>query len=167
MIEFHAYEKEYESFYRALYFSALSKYDKIICKSALLAGEENLLNPNCNKIIVKKFGAEIGLISFYVEKTYCYISGFIISDLHKGKGIGSIVLRELEKYLKDIQVEKVFLSTMRKNILGIKFYLKNGYEIIEKPELFSKEKNAFQDKNIIFFIKSIDKNIVAKYNSYK
>lgn len=167
MIEFDEYNVEDENFYRALYLSALSKYDKIVSKSAIAAGEKNLIDPNCIKIIVKKTGEKIGIISFFIEKPYCHISGFIISDLYKGSGIGSIVLNELEKYLVDIEIEKIILSTMRKNILGIKFYLKNGYEIIEKSDFCLDVNNSFERKNIIFFEKSIDKNILAKYNSYK
>jgi len=49
---------------------------------------------------------------------------------HRGKGIASIVLKELEKWAAELNYKKCILETGKKQPEAIELYKKNGYIII-------------------------------------
>lgn len=52
-------------------------------------------------------------------------------SLEKSKGIGGKILLSLEKAAKQLGYQYIYLETRKNNKNAIKFYLKNGYNIIE------------------------------------
>ena len=48
----------------------------------------------------------------------------------RGKGIATIVLQELEKWAKELRMEKCMLETGKRQPEAIALYTKNGYRLI-------------------------------------
>ena len=53
-----------------------------------------------------------------------------VSPEHRGKGIATLVLQELEKWCKELRFEKCILETGEKQPEAVKLYQKNKYKII-------------------------------------
>lgn len=51
-------------------------------------------------------------------------------DSHRGKGIASQVLNELELWAKDLNYKKCVLETGKRQLEAVQLYLKNNYRII-------------------------------------
>ena len=56
-----------------------------------------------------------------------YISTVGISSLSQGKGVGKLLLKELEETCKKARVRKIWLMVGHINHDAVLFYLKNGY----------------------------------------
>jgi N-acetylglutamate synthase-like GNAT family acetyltransferase len=50
----------------------------------------------------------------------------------RGRGIGTSILQQLEKYAREVQAHTIVLNA-RAGVLG--FYQKSGYEVVEKGEI--------------------------------
>jgi GNAT superfamily N-acetyltransferase len=59
------------------------------------------------------------------------IKRMFVSDQMRGKGIGSLLLKELEFWAKELSVEKLILETGKRQVEAIALYHKNGYKITE------------------------------------
>jgi putative acetyltransferase len=70
-----------------------------------------------------------GAFKLYEEKT-TEIKRMFVPPQHRGKGIASLVLAELEKWCKELNYEKCILETGKKQPEAIKLYHKNNYKII-------------------------------------
>jgi len=58
------------------------------------------------------------------------IKRMYVPPQHRGKGIASLVLLELEKWCKELNYEKCILETGKKQPEAIKLYQKNNYKVI-------------------------------------
>ena len=61
---------------------------------------------------------------------------------HRGKGIASIVLKELESWCKEQGYKKCILETGKKQPEAIELYKKNGYKIIANYGQYSTVANS-------------------------
>ena len=61
---------------------------------------------------------------------------------HRGKGIASIVLKELESWCKELGYKKCILETGKKQPEAIELYKKNGYIIIPNYGQYSTIANS-------------------------
>lgn len=68
---------------------------------------------------VKQFSAD----SMEVKRMY-------VPPQHRGKGIASIVLKELEKWCRELNYKRCILETGKKQPEAIELYKKNNYTII-------------------------------------
>ncbi|MGL5087979.1 MAG: GNAT family N-acetyltransferase [Cetobacterium sp.] len=64
-------------------------------------------------------------------KNEAFLYGFSTPIEERGKGYGKILLKESQKELKKINIEKIYLTVDPKNITAVKMYEKDGYVIIE------------------------------------
>ena len=118
------------------------------------------------KKIVKDCSKNLYNINLYKNKTKIANYNFIIDDNSvtinnlevkiKNKGIGSIILNNIEKYTKNIyNVNKVNLLAWQDSSSDnvINFFKKNGYKIIDKND------NGYDDSLIIYDLYHFEKDI--------
>ncbi|MEM1627769.1 MAG: GNAT family N-acetyltransferase [Desulfurococcaceae archaeon] len=72
-------------------------------------------------------GEVTGFTIAYKKRNAAYIESIAVDESARGKGIGSMLLSELEKTLAKKGVEKVYLSVKSWNIAALNFYLGKGY----------------------------------------
>ena len=115
------YKEEFKEFYFEKKLEEVKKYNGKI----LLYEEEN-------KIV----GLVIGCINNEEEETTEFkvpkrgrITELVVSQNSRSKGIGTILLKEMEKYLKSVGCLDVLLGVLAYNEDAIEFYKKNGYHI--------------------------------------
>lgn len=84
----------------------------------------------------KIVGLVIGFINNEKEETIEYkvpkrgrITELVVSEKMRSKGIGTILLKEMEKYLKSVGCIDVLLGVLSYNEDAIEFYKKNGYHM--------------------------------------
>lgn len=84
----------------------------------------------------KVIGLVIGLINNDFNKTYDFevprrgrITELVVSKNARSRGIGTILLNEMEEYLKSIGCKDILLGVFAYNDKAIKFYEKNGYHM--------------------------------------
>jgi len=61
---------------------------------------------------------------------------------HRGKGIASKILTELEVWARELSFEKCILETGRMQPEAIRLYQKNGYKIIPNYEQYAEVENS-------------------------
>ncbi len=59
-----------------------------------------------------------------------HINYFFVNENYRSKGVGSILLKELENKVENIEETELLVNN--KNIRALKFYEKNGFKIKEK-----------------------------------
>ena len=74
----------------------------------------------------KLVGISLGSIMHWCTGTEYYIHEFCISREYQHKGLGTMFLREIEEYLRNISIDHVFLQT-NLNVPAYDFYKKNGF----------------------------------------
>lgn len=81
-------------------------------------------------------GLVIGFINNEKEETIEYkapkrgrITELVVSEKMRSKGIGTVLLKEMEKYLKSLGCIDVLLGVLSYNEDAIEFYKKNGYHM--------------------------------------
>ena len=64
----------------------------------------------------------------YGEKTACILHRLCVSPTVQNQGIGTAVLKHIEKQVKDLGFESIRLDVFSKNPKAMKLYEKNGYQ---------------------------------------
>ena len=84
----------------------------------------------------KIVGLVIGLVNNDKEETYEFkapkrgrISELVVSKTVRSKGIGTILLKSMEEYLKSIGCKDILIGVFAYNEKAINFYEKNGYRM--------------------------------------
>ena len=70
-----------------------------------------------------------GAIKQYEESTM-EVKRMFVPPIHRGKGIATIVLTELERWATELSFKKCVLETGKMQPEAISLYTKNGYKII-------------------------------------
>ncbi len=76
----------------------------------------------------------------YIESDKAQIRFFAIKENRQGKGIGTLLLKEMEKYAISMKINKIILQA-REN--AVSFYEKNGYQKRKKTHLLFGEIQHF------------------------
>lgn len=63
-------------------------------------------------------------------------------EKHRGKGIASLILNELEKWASELSFHSCMLETGIRQIEAVEFYKKNGYTIISNYGQYKGVKNS-------------------------
>ncbi len=63
-----------------------------------------------------------------VRETYGYITDMAVRKTHRGKGIGSKMLKEIFVWLKARRINSVQLAVADKNLVGYSFWTKHGFK---------------------------------------
>lgn len=98
----------------AAFFAQFNKIDKI---KHVVVGYENGLAIAC------------GAIKLYVDQTM-EVKRMFVDPEFRGKGIASLVLKELEDWAVELGYTKCILETGKKQPEAIRLYQKNKYELI-------------------------------------
>ncbi len=71
----------------------------------------------------------IGLITYVFLKNQCEI--IFLDSLEKGKGIGTILLQEVELNARRHRCDRVALVTTNDNLPALRFYQKRGFQLVK------------------------------------
>lgn len=83
-----------------------------------------LVDENNNLLSVAQYQGVIG-------RQEAFLYGFSTSLKERGKGYGKILLEDTHKKLKEIGIEKIYLTVDPQNKVAVNMYEKQGYEIEE------------------------------------
>ncbi len=91
---------------------------------------------------------EYAYIAFFFEGNACHVESIAVLPEKKGKGIGKILMKEMESICKTRGAVRVVLEVREKNYSAIKFYESLGYRksrIIENYYIipYRGSRNAF------------------------
>lgn len=78
--------------------------------------------------------AVMDLIDGYPEEQYAFIGFFMMKLSLQGKGEGSLLIGEILSYLQQLGYSAVRLGIDKNNANGIRFWTKNGFEILKEIE---------------------------------
>lgn len=99
--------------------------------------------PNLPSLFARKEGARVGALRFdpvdTSQKVACEIS-IIVSPEHRGKGIASEILIDIDPFLKRQGIEVIYARIKSHNIASIKAFKKAGYKEVSKGDIYLLEK---------------------------
>ncbi len=72
-------------------------------------------------------GLSLGHIKHWFSGTEYYIEEFCVRTERQGEGLGTEFIRSIEDFLREMDIEHIFLQTGRQ-MPAYGFYLKNGFE---------------------------------------
>ena len=75
---------------------------------------------------------DIASCSLYCNETVAFISNFSVKNEFANKGLGSKMMDEVKRFVKEQGCDKIELEVYKDNIKGIHFYKKN--EFLEKED---------------------------------
>lgn len=113
----------------------------------------NVKNEAFNYCIFK-YKKVIGVISGVLEnkKKSVWIKIFLLEEKFCNRGIGSNVLYEIEKKLRDSDFKIIYISVLKENILGLNFWNKSGYKPIVVK---NNENDLLKNKNYLILYKKL------------
>ncbi|ADI32553.1 GNAT family N-acetyltransferase [Staphylothermus hellenicus] len=80
-------------------------------------------------LVADYHGKVVGFLIAYRRHNKIYIDSLAVDPKHRGLGIGSKLLRELEERLRGKKKKTIYLSVKKDNYSALGFYLKNDYVI--------------------------------------
>lgn len=83
-------------------------------------------------LVYKEKNSILGFITYKVLEDYAIIGLLGVCDKHQGKGIGCALLNAVESELSNKQIKELRIPTQLQNKQACGFYVKSGYNIIEK-----------------------------------
>lgn len=89
-------------------------------------------------------GKILGSVKGYEENGTCYIGRLIVDDEYQNRGIGTALLRSIEKEFSDVTRFELF--TGKKSEKNLYLYHKNGYHILREEGLNEKTSIVFMEK---------------------
>ena len=124
------YEIELESFDEPYSFPLLKAYYYLAKELFIVAKEENEILGYALGIV--QYGYRGHVVSIAVRKGY------------REKGIGSLLLKNLENRFKTLNCTHSYLEVNYKNVPAIKFYSKQGYVVTKlQKNYYGRGKHAF------------------------
>jgi ribosomal protein S18 acetylase RimI-like enzyme len=66
------------------------------------------------------------------ERLQVYVEELAVHEEYRGKGIGALLMKELESWVREMGVKFIMLHVMPENVGGLHFYEKLEYEEIAK-----------------------------------
>ncbi|XXM73068.1 GNAT family N-acetyltransferase [Lysinibacillus sphaericus] len=88
---------------------------------------------NCSEldgfVIINKEDQIIGLITYVICNNECEIIS--LDSLEEGKGIGTILLQEVERAARQNKCGRVALVTTNDNVPALKFYQKRDFHLVK------------------------------------
>lgn len=80
--------------------------------------------------LVKYDKKVIGIFSLKYEKNKVYLFDFSVNNSYRGRGFGTIILKQILYELKEFGYSKLFLYALKDNKRAIKLYEKIGFKTI-------------------------------------
>jgi len=82
-------------------------------------------------LTINNIAVACGALKVQEEMSSVEIKRMFTVNKHRGKGLASIVLNELETWALELNYKKCILETGKRQTQAIRLYEKNNYEIIE------------------------------------
>lgn len=129
--------KTFEQIHEALIYCAGDLYNKKLNNKEFI---ENISNKYYKNGVVFKSIAEdqiTGMIAFYcnnITDKKAFLSMIVVKAEYQGKGVGGVLLKQMEKECSCLGMSYVVLEVDRTNKNAQGFYLLHGYQIIKKCE---------------------------------
>lgn len=106
---------------------------------------------NVNTVVVAyldKIAIGCGCFGIYNNTSVEIKRMFVISEMRKS-GIASLILKELEKWIKELEYKEILLETGKNMIGPLKLYKKNKYEIVNNYDPYIDIHNSICMKKIL------------------
>lgn len=101
--------------------------------------KKHIAEKGSDVLCAKISGKIVGFISYSILKNRVgQIGLFAVNDKYSRIGIGSLLLKKCIQSLKNVGIESLLVVTQGRNIQGNQFYIKSGFEIINKSIWFHK-----------------------------
>ena len=109
-----------------------------------IMSDNYLLKNNDNIVVVLDDNEElIGYIIFHIQEDFTDIYKIFVRENDRKKGVGSSLLREVEKLSKRFHSKKIMIEVRSKNILAINFYNNFGFnKISERNDYYENPKDT-------------------------
>ena len=107
------------------FFSPESKYPFKFKKWVQLHYSKN--NINTTTIVLKYNEWVIGHVSLKTKKERTEILHLFVDSKYRKKGLGSILLKEIENYRNDLKIDSIAAKVQKKNIAFKKVLERSGY----------------------------------------
>ena len=104
--------------------------------------KSELESPNSYYIVIKNNSKIIGFAGIKVSPPDCDIMNIVIKKDFRNQGFGSLLLEELIKLSKSLDVQNIFLEVNEQNLPAISLYNKLGLKKISTRKNYYKENNA-------------------------
>ncbi len=65
------------------------------------------------------------------EEEYVYLDDLSVTEQYRNQGIGTTLIRNAEKYAKDINIHEICFHVEKSNTAAFRLYQRLGYEIYE------------------------------------
>ena len=93
-----------------------------------------LAHPDYTGIVAEDGGDVVGLVLVHLEHgleydaIYGRIMGLVIDERSRGRGLGKLLMRHVERWCKDQGADRIVLTSANRRIDSHKFYDAIGYE---------------------------------------
>ncbi len=98
----------------------------------------------CTFLKAVEEGRIIGSVKGYEENGTCYIGRLIVDDEYQNQGIGTTLLKSIEKEFSHVTRYELF--TGKRSDKNLYLYYKSGYRIFREEELNEKTTIVFMEK---------------------
>ncbi|MBL7688048.1 MAG: GNAT family N-acetyltransferase [Bdellovibrionaceae bacterium] len=69
---------------------------------------------------------------------YADVAALVVDENYRGKGIGKLLLQEIEKWARQNKIKQIRLRSNSKRTDAHRFYLREGYQISKLANIFMK-----------------------------
>lgn len=101
----------------------INKYDKKILSNIAKDKDKVLLVAKLNKEVIGTILAKLD-----IQSGFCYVNKLIIDTIYRNKGVGSKLLKEIEKFAKKKKCKRISLLGFNENEIFNDFLIKQKYE---------------------------------------
>lgn len=89
---------------------------------------------------------DIASCSVYCNSKIAFISSIAVKKEFFGRGVGTVLITEVKKYVRAKNCESIQLEVYTQNSVALKFYRKNGFTISEENGNIKTMKYLFETK---------------------
>lgn len=77
---------------------------------------------------------DIASCSVYCNSKVAFISSIAVKREFLGQGIGSVLMDEVKRYVREKNCESIQLEVYTQNTVALKFYAKNGFTVLTEND---------------------------------
>jgi PhnO protein len=95
---------------------------------------KNLSDSNVHYMVAEKEKVVVGFASLHIQYILhhhcptCELQELVVASDHRASGIGSILIKEVERIARSLALEEIELTTRTSRVKAQAFYKKLGYE---------------------------------------
>ncbi len=81
---------------------------------------------------------DVGIVQHLQSEPYGEIGGFVVSEKHRGTGVGKQLIARAENWIRERGVERALVRSQIAREAAHRFYLREGYELRKTSAVFEK-----------------------------